>query len=112
MKNSQTITKILGIFINFSILFFNINLAILPLAFLEKKLTFFNVLFFSSKNCFLRNVNYVPNVFFAFSKNAISLSNLSREELDVYSKNSFDYYQENLSKLKAVHILREKIEDD
>lgn len=29
--------------------------------------------FFSSKNCFLRNVNYVPNVFFAFSKNAISL---------------------------------------
>ena len=50
--------------------------------------------------------------FVSLSKNAISLSNLSREELDVYSKNSFDYYQENLSKLKAVHILREKIEDD
>jgi len=29
--------------------------------------------FFESKNSFLRNVNYVPSVFFAFSKHAISL---------------------------------------
>ena len=50
--------------------------------------------------------------FESLANNAILMSQLSPEELALYSKRSFDYYRENLSKIKAVRIIKEKLKDD
>ena len=61
----------------------------------------------------MSNIN--PQVFKFFkslAKNASLMANLKSDELDIYSNNSFKFYNEHLSKNHAVKIIKNLFEDE
>lgn len=50
--------------------------------------------------------------FKSLSENALYMAKLEPENLAFHAKNAFEYYENNLSKIKAVEIIKEILQDD